>query len=152
MTAQEHKVRIAEIHLLLSAMQRNLEFIQQELPGLEMEDDLRDEIVQVCQGFWWTLRDIREELYTLQDKLGLRPGKEPYDPAVTNRDPSGNVRAIQGWLGQDLSRLDRLVKHLWALVEADLGLAAVSVLVTESAANIANAVTKVRQTSNLLLE
>lgn len=145
MAPDTYAAPISELHKSISAMLHNLAFIERELPTLELADDLRDEIVAVCQRFKWTLRDIRKEIYTLEDKLGMHPGREPFDPNVVNPDPKPTMSLIERWLTEEAQAMDTLVRKLWALVEEDEGLSTVSVLVTESAANILNARTRIKE-------
>lgn len=123
----------------------NLAFIEKELPSLALADDLKDEIVAVCQGFGWTLRDIRKEIYTLEDKLGMHPGEEPFDPNVVNPDPKATMGLIEHWVAEEAQAMDALVRRLWALADENKGLGTMSVLVTESAANILHAQAKLKE-------
>jgi hypothetical protein len=145
MALDTYAVPISELHESTTAMLHNLTFIQKELPTLELVDDLTNEIVAVCQRFEWTLRDIRKEIYILEDKLGMHPGKEPFDPAVVNADPKATMSLIERWVTEETQAMDTLVKKLWTLSGQDKGLGTVSVLVTESAANILNARARVKE-------
>jgi hypothetical protein len=75
-------------------------------------------------GLLGAMQQNLEFIQTLEDELALRPGKEPFDPAVANPDPRGSLRMIEAWLGEETAKLDGLVKRFWALAEEDRGLAA----------------------------
>jgi len=136
---------ISELHESVSTMLDNLAFIEKEVTSLELMDDLRNEIVAVCQRFGWTLYDVRKEVYILVDKLGMRPDEEPFDPNVVNPDPRATMGLIECWIAEEAQAMHTLVTKLWALAEKNESLGIVNVLVTESAANVLNAQVRLKE-------
>ena len=118
----------------------NLAYILKELPTLSLPDELRNEILTMCQDFDSAVYDVKKEIRNLEDKLGLHPGEEPFDPNIVNPDPKVTMGFIERWIAAEIETLDKLVKKLWALAEQDANsYGLVSVLVTESAGNIVQA-------------
>lgn len=132
---------IENLYKWCRVIDENLAFILRELPTLRLPDDMRGEVSATCTDFQDAIHDVIEELRILEDKLGLHPGQEPYDPGVVNRDPRATLETIERWLSQEAEKLNGLVKKLWALQERDPNTyTLVNALVTESATNIHKAV------------
>lgn len=136
---------ISELHESVSRMAQDLTHIQEELPHWDVSEALKREIVTVCQEFGSALYDIRKEIRTLEDKLGMHPNEEPFDPGVVNPDPRITMGLIERWLAREIDAMHALVIRLRTLAEADRELVGVTVLVTESAANILHAQMRVKE-------
>lgn len=136
---------IANLYRGNETMNRNLAYIQKELPSLAIPADLREEISTRCNTFQWTLSDLRKEIRTLEDKLGMHPGEEPFDPGV-NPDPRVTMGLIERWTAEELSGLRGLVEKLDRLAEQDPpAYDLVRLLVKESAIHIFKAFFGIRE-------
>jgi hypothetical protein len=122
----------------------NIAYIRRELPALKMDDGLRAAVTGMCDDFDSALYDVLKEVRTLEDKLGMHPGEEPFDPNVVNPDPQVTLSLIETWLRQDLEAWHAVVKELERGVERDPGMGSIFVLVAESGANIFNAFVAIR--------
>jgi hypothetical protein len=145
MNPQRFIAPISELYASVTAMAQNLTYIQEELSHWDISNTLKSEIVTVCQEFESALYDVRKEIRTLEDKLGMHPGEEPFDPGVVNPDPQVTLELIERWLAAETEAMHALVLKLGALAETDLEVMGVNVLVTESAANILLAQIQVKQ-------
>jgi len=136
--------RIARVYRLLGTITANIAFVRGEIPSLEMPGGLGTEITTLCDEFDSALYDIRKEVRVLEDKLGMHPGEEPFDPEVVNTDPSATVSLILGWLRQQTEDLDATVMKVQRLADREPGLGAVEVLLNESGADILSAAHAIR--------
>lgn len=127
---------VQKLYASLREMAANLQYIRRESAHLEMPAALRTEISRGCEEFESALYDVRKEVRTLEDKLGMHPGEEPFDPDVVNPDPRANLGFILRWLQTELDALHEIVTRLDSTVKDDPSLGIVCVLVTESAANV----------------
>ena len=131
---------ISNLYQWNNVINRNLAYIKKELPTLSIPAEIRDEISTVCDKFQWTLSDVRKEIRNLEDKLGMHPGEEPFDPNIINPDPQVTIDFIQRWILEELQTLHELVQKLDKLAEQDSqSHDLVGLLVRESATNILKA-------------
>jgi hypothetical protein len=131
---------ISNLYQRNDVINRNLAYIQKELPTLSIPAEIRDEISTVCDKFQWTLSDVRKEIRSLEDKLGMHPGEKPFDPHSVNPDPQVTIGFIQRWILEELQTLHELVQKLDKLAEQDSqSYDLVGLLVRESATNILKA-------------
>jgi hypothetical protein len=122
------------------AIVHNLAYIQTELPRLALAGELSGEIAELCEGFLSAAYDVNTEIRNLEDKLGLHPDEEPFDPNIVNPDPRVTMGFIEHWTGNEVHKLDALVRKVWALADQDApAYGLVNVLLTESAGNILQA-------------
>jgi hypothetical protein len=114
----------------------NAAYVEKELGSVRVPspDDARA-IAEVCSSLLGTGHDVTSELFGL-DELDLPAA----DPVVQRR-----VERIQRSLGDDLPRLDAVVRGLAAAAKGDRAYALVFVLVSESAANILRAHARVSE-------
>ena len=82
----------------------NIAYISRELPALVMGDGVRAAIAGMCNEFDSALYDVLKEIRTLEDKLGMYPREEPFDPDVVNHDPKVTLSLIESWLRRELNR------------------------------------------------
>ena len=130
---------IAAIHAGVTDIQANLAYIERELPPLRGDFELKKDIIDICQGFWTALCDIRKEVYNLEHALSI----DPPDDALSAWD-SIKSKILQT-LSKETNMMDGLIRTLWVLVEEDDRIGVVSLLVTESAENILKNVPKIDQ-------
>lgn len=144
---------IANLYQGNDVINRNLAYIQKELPTLSIPAETRDEISTMCNKFQWTLSDLRKEIRNLEDALGMHPGDEPFDPSIVNHDPHVTIGFIQKWIAAELSTLRELVEKLDQLAEQDSRTYdLVRVLVKESAINIFKAYFGTRDELKFIVE
>lgn len=142
--------RIAKVYRLLGTIAKNIALVRGEIPSLAIPGGLGLEIATLCDEFDSALYDIRKEVRVLEDKLGIHPGEEPFDPEVMNADPGATISLIMGWLQQATEDLDAAVMKVQGLTEHVPGLGAVEVLLEESGANILGASHAIRDELRLL--
>ncbi len=145
MSHQIFNERILKLYASHTEMAANIVYIRRELQKLRMADDIRDEIVQMCDNFDSALYDVRKEVRTLEDKLGMHPGEEPFDPGVTNPDPRVTMEFIRNWLWSEIERLHAIVTRLERDSKGAADIGSVYVLVAESAVNILRAFTTLKE-------
>lgn len=130
---------VSKVYQALDEMADNIVYIRRELPSLEMSDEIRAAMTGMCNDFDSALYDVRKEVRTLEDKLGMHPGGEPFDPNVTNPDPKVTLSLMRTWLQREMEALHGIVTKLQAVAEREPTTGIVFVLVAESGANILQA-------------
>jgi hypothetical protein len=108
-------------------MLENANYIQAELPNVEMPDELREMTERVCSELIGTKHDVISELSELEDLLEGEAPREEVDKRTSR---------IVAWLGDDINKLNELVSALHAAKEEDPSHSLAWVLVAESASNI----------------
>ncbi len=129
----------SEVSTAIDVILENAAFIAKETPTLTVSQNRKAEVLEICNAFEETLIfDVRKEVGTLADKLGLHPGEEPLDPNVVNPDPLVNIRFIREWTWQEIAKLDRVIRNL---PEDTKGTEEIqfAILLRESGANILSA-------------
>ena len=119
-------------------MASNAGYIEKELPGLELSEERKEEIRQVCSDLVGTRWDIGSELSDLLNAAESGDRKRC----------RGQAGTIVRWLGQELPALDALVKSLESAKEVEPGAGSGFVLIAESAANIVHSFLEVSQTAD----
>lgn len=110
-------------------MLENAAYIEKELPSIEIGEESRRQILDICSALVGTKHDVVSELGELAD-LDLSPGAN----AIQNR-----VKRIMGWSAEELPKLHGLVQALQAGSDQDRGAGLAFLLVAESATNILKA-------------
>ncbi|MFN9799999.1 MAG: hypothetical protein ACK54P_08290, partial [Bacteroidota bacterium] len=110
-------------------MLQNAAYIEQELPKIEIAEESRRQILEVCSALVGTKHDVITELSDLAD-LDLWSGAEE----IQNR-----VKRIMGWSAEELPKLHGLVQTLQAGSSQDRGNGLAFLLVAESATNVLKA-------------
>src|SRR5688572_13156973 len=100
---------VLTLYRSLDDIATNLAYISRELPALTMGEGVRTAITGMCKEFDSALYDVRKEVRTLEDKLGMHPGEEPFDPDVVNTDPKVTLSLIETWLSRELEGLNTVV-------------------------------------------
>ena len=136
---------VLTLYRSLNEIAANLAYISREQPTLAMSDVVRDAITGMCSEFDSAIYDVRKEVRTLEDKLGMHPGEEPFDSDVVNTDPKVTLSLIETWLRRELERLNTVVKELERGAEREPTLVITYVLVAESGANILKAFGEIRE-------
>ena len=136
---------VLTLYRSLDEIAANLAYIRRELPVLGTGDVVRAAITGMCDEFDSALYDVRKEVRTLEDKLGMHPGEEPFDTDVVNPDPKVTLFLIETWLSRELESLHTVVKELERGAEREQALGIIFVLMAESGANILKAFGKIRE-------
>jgi len=116
-------------HACAMQMLQNAAYIEQELPKIEIAEESRRQILEVCSALVGTKHDVITELSDLAD-LDLWSGAEE----IQNR-----VKRIMGWSAEELPKLHGLVQTLQAGSSQDRGNGLAFLLVAESATNVLKA-------------
>ena len=112
------------------AMMGNATYIQQELPRVEMTEELRSRTAEICESMVGTKHDVISALFELDELLQAKT-----DWAVV----SSRIDRALRWLSEEISRMHELVLDLLADSQKNEGHTLALVLVQESAANIITA-------------
>lgn len=146
MNAEALQGQISRLYSSLAEIAGNIDYIRDELPRLAIPNVERLRVENACAKFAWTVYDVRKEIRNLEDKLGLHPGEEPFDPGIINPDPRVTMNFISDWLLTEIEAMHQTVVHLENLSKETAALGIVYILVTESATNILNAFSTVQDT------
>lgn len=128
---------IHELYQSVSEIGANLEYITKEIPALNVSQELRKQVADVCEEFRSCLYDVKKEIRNLEDKLGMHPGEEPFDPNITNPDPKVTIGFIRNWLRRSIDEMHSLITGLENPKEANT--TGLYILCAESGANILKA-------------
>lgn len=139
---------ISELYRLVSEIDVNVTFMQREVDTLDVSQGVKEQVLAVCEQFRSTLYDVKKETRTLEDKLGMHSGEEPFDPDVVNRDPVSTMGFIEQWLQQDIEILHKLIKRLEESKGSDGSV--VFVLCAESGVNILNSYRGIKEALALI--
>jgi len=116
----------------------NASYIRGELENLGCSSDRKSGIEHLCGELDGLAYDLRAEVHNLQDKLGLRPGEEPWDPDIVNPDPRATLGFFREWPGAVFQEMNDLVQALDKDGKSG-GSSLPFILVTESGVNVLNA-------------
>jgi hypothetical protein len=116
----------------------NASYMRGELENLGCSSDRNARIEHLCGELDGLAYDLRTEVYNLQDKLGLRPGEEPWDPDIANPDPRVTLDFFRDWPRAVFEEMHDLVQTLKEDSENEGGTLPF-ILVAESGANMLNA-------------
>jgi hypothetical protein len=157
------------------AMMGNASYIQQELPRVEMTEELRSRTAEICESMVGTKHDVISELFEMDELLQAeadraeadRTGAGPTDASSPQKETGQSAGSIGQaetaaaavlsridrvirWLGEDLSRLHELVLALREESRKNDDYTLALVLVQESAANIINAFNRAKAAAEAL--
>jgi hypothetical protein len=116
----------------------NASYMRGELENLGCSPDRKTGIEHLCGELDGLAYDLRAEVYNLQDKLGLRPGEEPWDPDIVNPDPRVTLAFFRDWPRAVFEEMNDLVQALDKDREKE-GSSLPFILVAESGANVLDA-------------
>src|SRR5687767_13266361 len=119
------------------AMLGNACYVERELANVRLPDDLRAQTAQLCSDLIGTKHDILSELGELYELLA--------SPTPDSADIGRYTERIVRWLSDDLPGMQKLVDALQSASDVEPEYRAACVLVTESAANILVAYSRVRE-------
>ncbi|MBM4118383.1 hypothetical protein FJ251_11735 [bacterium] len=148
MNIDKFETQVAVLHEAAGEMGGNIAFIEKELPGIDLPNEEREHIAEACSYFKNELYDVRTEIRNLEDKLGMHPGEEPYDPDIVNPDPRVTMEFIEDALRSGIACMRGLVSRLERAPHGTRGMSLALVLVMESATNIFEAYFKANTALN----
>lgn len=136
---------IKKLYASLAEIAQNVDYILINLPSLTILHTERLNIERTCEEFKSAVYDVRKEIRNLEDKLGLHPDEDPFDPGINNPDPYVTMNFIDKWLCTRIYTMHQTVQHLEKL-SMDTGASnSAYVLVAESAVNILNAYSAIKE-------
>ena len=100
---------IPRLQWSVSEMAVTVEDIAAQLPSRDIAESQRADITKFCKEFAAAMTAARDAIRILEDKLGMHPGEQPYDPTVLNREPVITIYLISKWLGEQNDRIQVIV-------------------------------------------
>jgi len=119
--------------LCAQEMLSNASYVNGELSSLGLTPVYVQSIGEVCSSLIGTKHDVISELHELEEFSA-----EPASEVVQRR-----VERVHRWLGEELPKLDNLVKSLESASQTKPEIGSAYVLVAESAVNILRSFSKV---------
>ena len=107
-------------HACGMSLMSNAEYVQKELPTVELPTDIRTSIESLCADWIGTKHDVIHELDELKGSQNIEE----------------RVRRIMRWLGEDMAKLQEQVRKLDDLARSQDRFRLAYLLVDESAGNI----------------
>ncbi len=108
-------------------MMMNALFIQQELPNVQISDELRQQTVELCSVLIGTKHDLITEIFELDEALEKGAG---------NVEVLRRVNRMVEWAEKDALKMHEIVMALDADAQNDVMNGSAYLLVSESAVNI----------------
>ena len=110
-------------------MMSNANYIQRELPSLDVPDELRSRIGSVCDSLIGTKHDVITELFELDE---LVQAGTPEERLTEKMD------RVTRWLAESVQSVHTLVMEVQSLAATDHRYSLLFFLIIESATNIIN--------------
>jgi hypothetical protein len=136
---------VSGLNRCLADIAANLAYVRQELLALNVSAAVGAEVLAMRDEFAAALDDVRSEVRILEDKLGMHPDEDPFDPNVLNADPKATTALIEKWLRREIDSWDAMARRLDQEAKRLPELTALLVLLTESGANICNAFAEITE-------
>lgn len=114
----------------------NADYVQKELPTVELPTDIRASVEALCTDWIGTKHDVIHELDELQESSNIED----------------RVRRIMSWLGEDMVKLQEQVRRLEALATAEDRYRLAYLLVGESGGNILRSFVAAGESADRVLE
>lgn len=118
------------------SLMSNADYVQKELPNVELPTDIRASIESLCLDWIGTKHDVVHELAELKDSANIED----------------RVRRIMAWLGEDMVKLQEQVRKLEALASSDERFRLAYLLVGESGGNILRSFVTAGESADQVLE
>ncbi|TXI95339.1 MAG: hypothetical protein E6Q34_03200 [Burkholderiaceae bacterium] len=118
------------------SLMSNADYVQKELPNVELPTDIRASIESLCLDWIGTKHDVVHELAELKDSANIED----------------RVRRIMAWLGEDMVKLQEQVRKLEALASSDERFKLAYLLVGESGGNILRSFVAAGESADQVLE
>ena len=114
----------------------NADYVQKELPNVELPADIRASIESLCSDWIGAKHDVVHELAELKESTNIED----------------RVRRIMAWLGEDMVKLQEQVRKLEALARSDERFRLAYLLVGESGGNILRSFVAAGESADQVLE
>lgn len=118
------------------SLMSNADYVQKELPNVELPADIRASIESLCSDWIGTKHDVVHELAELKESTNIED----------------RVRRIMAWLGEDMVKLQEQVRKLEALASSDERFRLAYLLVGESGGNILRSFVAAGESADQVLE
>lgn len=118
------------------SLMSNADYVQKELPTVELPTDIRASIESLCADWIGTKHDVIHELDELQESSNIED----------------RIRRIMTWLGEDMAKLQEQVRRLEALATAEDRYRLAYLLVGESGGNILRSFVATGESADRVLE
>ena len=118
------------------SLMSNADYVQKELPNVELPTDIRASIESLCSDWIGTKHDVVHELAELKDSANIED----------------RIRRIMAWLGEDMVKLQGQVRKLEALASSDERFKLAYLLVGESGGNVLRSFVAAGESADLVLE
>lgn len=118
------------------SLMSNADYVQKELPNVELPADIRASIESLCSDWIGTKHDVVHELDELKESTNIED----------------RVRRIMAWLGEDMVKLQEQVRKLEALASSDECFRLAYLLVGESGGNILRSFVAAGESADQVLE
>ena len=118
------------------SLMSNADYVQKELPNVELPTDMRASIEALCSDWIGTKHDVVHELAELKDCANI----------------DDRIRRIMAWLGEDMVKLQEQVRKLEALATSDERFKLAYLLVGESGGNILRSFVSAGESADQVLE
>lgn len=118
------------------SLMSNADYVQKELPNVELPSDIRASIESLCSDWIGTKHDVVHELSEVKDSANIED----------------RVRRIMAWLGEDMVKLQEQVRKLEALAGSDDRFRLAYLLVGESGGNILRSFVAAGESADRVLE
>jgi hypothetical protein len=112
-------------------MMENAAFIQKEIPSLQMADDLRSTIRELCDNLIGTKHDLIHEIFEIEPRIETKP-----DSAQVQH----GIQSMRQWMAEAINSVNDCVARVQKAVTQGTAMPLLGMLVMESAVNILNAV------------
>ena len=118
------------------SLMSNADYVQKELPNVELPTDMRASIEVLCSDWIGTKHDVVHELAELKDCANI----------------DDRIHRIMAWLGEDMVKLQEQVRKLEALATSDERFKLAYLLVGESGGNILRSFVSAGESADQVLE
>ncbi len=118
------------------ALMSNADYVQKELPNVELPTDIRASVESLCTDWIGTKHDVVHELGELSES-----------PNIEDR-----IRRIMSWLGEDMVKLQEQVRKLEVLATTEDRYKLAYLLVGESGGNILRSFVAAGESADRVIE
>ena len=118
------------------SLMSNADYIQKELPKVELPTDIRASVESLCADWIGTKHDVVHELDELKESSNIEE----------------RIRRIMSWLGEDMVKLQEQVRNLEALARSEDRFKLAYLLVGESGGNILRSFVAAGESADRVIE
>ena len=123
-------------HACAMSLMNNADYIQKELPTVDLPTDIRASVESLCADWIGTKHDVIRELDELRESSNIED----------------QIRRIMSWLGEDMVKLQEQVRRLEALATAEDRYRLAYLLVGESGGNVLRSFVAAGESADRVLE